>query len=76
MQFHEQSVRFEDVGEDDDLGLLADVRPLANTGSSEGHRVRQRFEDICSFVDRTGRRLGEATTAPRGGSTRLGHAIT
>ena len=42
------------LAESDELGLLANLKPLSAPASSEDHRVRQKFEEINGFIDRYG----------------------
>jgi hypothetical protein len=46
------------LGDANDEGLLADVKPRAPTGSTEDNRARQQFEEINVFIDRHGRNPG------------------
>jgi hypothetical protein len=46
------------LAESDELGLLANLKPVAAPASSEDHRVRQKFEEINAFIDRYGRQPG------------------
>ncbi len=45
--------------EKDETGLLSDVKPVANSATSEGLRARQTFEEINLFVDQRGYVPGE-----------------
>lgn len=45
------------LAESDDLGLLANLKPMA-TSNSEDDRVRQKFEEINGFIDRHNRHPG------------------
>jgi hypothetical protein len=47
------------LAEDDEAGLLANLKPSAATASSEELRTRQKFNDINVFIDRNGRLPGE-----------------
>ncbi|MBB3967199.1 GIY-YIG nuclease family protein [Rhizobium metallidurans] len=47
------------LSESDELGLLANLKPVAAPSSSEDRRVQQKFEEINSFIDRYHRFPGQ-----------------
>ena len=47
------------LAESDELGLLADLKPVAAPVSTEDHRVLEKFEEINVFIDRHGRQPGQ-----------------
>jgi hypothetical protein len=53
------------LSEDDEAGLLSNLRPAASVASSDELRTRQKFEDINLFIDRNKRLPGENTGAAK-----------
>lgn len=47
------------LSEDDQLGLLSNLKPASSAAGSEDQRVRQKFEDINIFIDRNRRVPGD-----------------
>lgn len=47
------------LAEDDDSGLLLNLKPSPGSASSEDLRIRQKFEEINLFIDRNARVPGE-----------------
>jgi hypothetical protein len=53
------------LSEDDQLGLLSNLKPAPSAAGSEDQRVRQKFEDINMFRDRNGRVPGDISSGQK-----------
>lgn len=47
------------LAEDDESGLLSNLKPTPGSASSEDLRIRQKFDEINLFIDKNGRFPGE-----------------